>query len=692
MDPADHTGRDEGTGEPSREEIAHLNPRGGGPIAERRRAFVRVGIVLVACLVVLLRPPADAALVAQRVLVVWVVYAVGLLTCTTWVSRRPRLATLVRGGDVLFSLVWIGLTGGLDSPWMAGAYVFVTSIALRYSPRLTLVVGVVSTIGLAVVVTMLGQLPGRWFDFAIRGGWLLLIPLVAATTARGRERYLASRTRLLALTQEVGHVGTWEWHIEDNTVGWSRELHRIFGVPVDVTPSFERFMGAVHPDDRADLQRRIDATVRERAPFRVDHRVLLPDGTVRWVHCRGRMLYAADGRPTELVGSAQDITDRRLMQQQLKISDKLASIGTMASGIAHEINNPLSYLSNNVEIIERKLGARTGDRSDATIDEALSAVKHAAGRVRDIVRGLKTLSRNEDDAREPVDVARTADLAVAIAAHEIGRRARLVRAYSDVPPVMANESRLSQVLVNLLVNAAQACELPGRSDYEIRIEISSDAGNVVIAVSDNGIGIDPGVERRIFDPFFTTKPTGVGTGLGLSICHGIVNELGGSIRVETALGKGSRFEVTLPAARRDAPRSELCPSPPSREATPRRARVLVVDDEPRYARSLALLLGENHDVVLAPNGKAALEGLRSNGPFDLVLCDLMMPEMTGMEVYAQLSEEQRERVVFLTGGPTTDAARSFLAQRSIRHLEKPIDPSVLERLVTSPMAARDAQM
>jgi PAS domain S-box-containing protein len=494
---------------------------------------------------------------------------------------------------------------------------------------------------------------------------------------------------LLDLTQEVGKVGTWEWSIEDHRLTWSDELHRIFGVPRTSRPTFDMFVSKIHPDDRADVERIIQETLSACEPFSFDHRILTPDGEVRWLLCRGRVILGSDGKPREMVGSSQDITERREMEAQLLLSAKLASLGTLASGVAHEINNPLGYVANNLAILERQLGALSG-KGNVSADElrrlraAVEAAQHGSARVRDIVGGLKAFARAGDDERSGVDLARAADLAIEIASHEITHRARLVRDYAPAPPVLANESRLSQVLVNLLVNAAHAMEPRGAADNEIRVRIYEDErGRACVDVSDTGSGVSPGHVERIFDPFFTTKPTGMG--LGLSVSHKLLRDFGGELELARTGAEGSTFRVSLPAA----PASAIPPPPahsmPVKKTPMSRKRLLVIDDEARYAESLRLLLGYEHEVGVATDAEQALALLSSGGaPFDAILCDLMMPGKTGIDLYDDLTKcapELCQRMVFLTGGATSDRAREFLARPGIRYLEKPVELPALEAAI-----------
>ena len=256
-----------------------------------------------------------------------------------------------------------------------------------------------------------------------------------------------------------------------------------------------------------------------------------------------------------VVAIARDVTERKQVQEKLKNTERMVSLGTLAAGVAHEINNPLSYLSSNLRFVDDELGAMaeggeglTGERG-REVREALQEALAGSDRVRAIVRDLKTFSRGDDEQRGPVDVRGVLDACVNMAWSEIRHRARLEKDYGDVPPVLGNESRLGQVFLNLLVNAAQAITQGDLKTNAIRLTTRLEQEQVVVEVKDTGSGISPEHLEKLFDPFFTTKPAGVGTGLGLSICHGIIVAMGGRIAVSSTLGQGSTFQVFLPTRR-----------------------------------------------------------------------------------------------------------------------------------------------
>jgi signal transduction histidine kinase len=381
--------------------------------------------------------------------------------------------------------------------------------------------------------------------------------------------------------------------------------------------------------------------------------------------------------------------EQRKMQEQLLISDRMASVGTLAAGVAHEINNPLAALIANLEFsLEELAKLDTGKSQLAEVKAPLQDACEAADRVRLIVRDLKVFSRSGDEERRgPVDVRNVLESSLRMAWNEIRHRARLEKDYGDAPPAWGNESRLGQVFLNLVVNAAQSMP-EGRSDQnEIRVSTRAEDNRVIVEIRDTGSGIPPEVLPHIFDPFFTTKPAGVGTGLGLAICHRIVTGLGGTIGVESKVGKGTTFRVALPITKGKGNTNSSIPAFTSGPAG--RGKILVIDDEPMINAILRRMLGRDHEVSTAGSVREALERIDKGERPDLILCDLMMPEMTGMDLHAELTRRSSplaERLVFMTGGAFTPAAREFLDRVLNARVEKPFEVNTVRALIQTLLA------
>ncbi len=388
----------------------------------------------------------------------------------------------------------------------------------------------------------------------------------------------------------------------------------------------------------------------------------------------------ARGQADSVVVAVRDISERRDMQSRLLLADRMVSLGTLAAGVAHEVNNPLAYVMTNLQVAQEL--TRQDPVPGEGIEECLVDALDGCVRVKRIVEDLRQLTRPPDADICANSAEEILERCVHIATNEIRHRARIVREYKRAPLVVCSEGRLSQVLLNLLLNAAQAMPV-GRADkMQLTVRIDSRGDDVVIEVQDTGSGIAPEALPRVFDPFFTTKSPGVGTGLGLSICHTLVTQMGGSIAVESEVGAGTVVRVRLPAAAEaDARLIKAHSSAPPRSR--HRARILVVDDEPTVGRALRRALAE-HDLTVARNGRVGLE-LCEAQHFDLVLCELMMPEMTGMEFFGALSARSAgtcERVVFMSGSAFTPDVKAFLDAAGRPSIGKPFDLHRLRKLVS----------
>jgi signal transduction histidine kinase len=384
---------------------------------------------------------------------------------------------------------------------------------------------------------------------------------------------------------------------------------------------------------------------------------------------------------------AQDVTERGRVQGQLLALDRIASVGLLAAGVAHEINNPLAAIVTSLELAAHRLAGKAGGE----LAEDIRSAREASERVRQIVRDLKVFSRSDDDRRTVVDVEALLDTSARIAGNEIRHRARVEKHYGKVPPVYANESRLGQVFLNLLINAVEAtgqpspAENPPAAAGENIIHLTTrldPQGRVLVEVADSGPRIPGSMRDRLFAPF-AAKGSGASPGLGLTICQRIVQELGGEISIESHPAGGNVFRVSLPPTGPGLFR----PGPPLLE-TPRpvrRGRVLVIDDEPTIATAIARTLAVEHDVITETRAAEALSRLRRGERFDVIFCDLMMPQMTGMDLHRTLVAElpeQAVRMIFLTGGAFTPGARRFLEEVPNLRIEKPFDTRLLRTIVS----------
>jgi two-component system cell cycle sensor histidine kinase/response regulator CckA len=479
-------------------------------------------------------------------------------------------------------------------------------------------------------------------------------------------------------------------------------VYRKGGLHLYVNPKLAEYLGyaaeelaskrvseLIHPMDRAMFEERNARRDAGESLTPVEYRLLHRDGRTLFAEIIS-MKVQFDGGPAALC-MIRDVTERKQLQLQLLQSDRLASVGMLAAGIAHEISNPLAFVMTNLDIVARhalpelaRLSTSDAERARlASVAGMIDQARDGADRMRRIVRDVKTFARGDDDVPEPLDVSAVVDAALGLVGHELRQKARLVRDFAPVPKVLANESRLGQVFLNLLVNAMQAIGKPSAGG-EVRVRISpAEPKQVMVEVIDDGEGIAPGIIARVFDPFFTTKPVGVGTGLGLFVCQGIVTALGGTLELESELGKGTTVRVRLPAL---DPRAVTAPAEapaPAVRPAARPARLLLVDDEPSLGRALAAALQDEHEVVAVTSGQAALDLLAVDDGFDLVLCDLMMPRMSGMDLWARVNASRpalADRFVFVTGGAFTPEAIRFLAADHPQ-MEKPFDLAQLREML-----------
>jgi signal transduction histidine kinase/CheY-like chemotaxis protein len=391
----------------------------------------------------------------------------------------------------------------------------------------------------------------------------------------------------------------------------------------------------------------------------------------------------------ELLGSVRDMArdvqhhrdEQRRAEEVARMNDRLAAIGTLASGVAHEINNPLTYVVGNLWLLRETIDSVRVSLPDAVYEEAVQSLDETllgVERVTQIVKDMKRLSRPDKSAHAAVDVNALLDSCVRMAAIEVRNRATVTCSYGELPRIQNNEARLSQVFLNLLINAAQACDAADPGANAIRVTTSVTADGVVIEIADTGKGIEPAILSRIFDPFFTTKQPGVGTGLGLSVCMNIVKQSGGTVTVDSALGRGSMFRVTLPIGIADPVRPPRAAAPPAP-----RTRILVVDDEPAIRTMIARLL-VHHDVTIATSPGEAFARAAAE-PFDVLITDISMPDEDGLSLHRRLGEAQlglARSTVFMTGGAIDPADAARLEELGLPCVNKPFTLADLDAAIT----------
>jgi len=385
----------------------------------------------------------------------------------------------------------------------------------------------------------------------------------------------------------------------------------------------------------------------------------------------------------------REITDRVRLEQQLRQAEKLSSLGQMISGVAHELNNPLSVIKGYLDLIVAHHEITPQTRAD------LEIVVQECDRAAKLARHFLSLARHQSPRREMVDVNTLIQRVAGLRRSDIA--AAGIELYMDLaaglPSTLADPDQVQQLIINLLSNAIQAmAAAPAPRTLRIATRLKTPAA-MLISVEDSGPGVPPELQSRIFEPFFTTKPEGAGTGLGLSIAHGIMAEHHGRIRCDRSTLGGAAFHLEFPvvSAEAAAPVRETTPvdAPPaaSEDAPPAAltsARVLVLDDEQFIAELLSEMLGVlGHQPVVCVSPLAALEMLRTR-PFDLVISDFRMPAMNGAEFYHALSKihpDLAQRVIFLTGDVVNEETQQFLASTGNPHLDKPFQLTRLEAVI-----------
>jgi signal transduction histidine kinase/CheY-like chemotaxis protein len=379
-------------------------------------------------------------------------------------------------------------------------------------------------------------------------------------------------------------------------------------------------------------------------------------------------------------------------KQHLAHSDRLAGIGRLSASIGHEINNPLTYVINNIDYALDE--TRLWFPSSGVI-EALEEASEGVERIRNIVRELRSFSRSSD--QEPdvlIPIQEVLEGAIRLTAGQLRHVARLEREMQANPLVFGSPTRLTQVFVNILTNAAQAipASRAGTHAAQIVVRVSLKPGSrVLVEVEDSGTGIDETERERLFEPFFTTKPIDRGTGLGLFVSLGIVTAAGGQLDIRNrTVGAGSIVSVELPVAKEA---ESVPPSSSVPRVSGKSLSVLVVDDDFLVAKTLARVL-RRHKVEVVTNGEEAWERLTTPGvDFDAVVCDLMMPELSGIDLYARILAKRpdlAQKFLFTSGGVATEAAQHFVAVHADRFLPKPVDNALLHQLVAdrAALAAR----
>jgi PAS domain S-box-containing protein len=493
----------------------------------------------------------------------------------------------------------------------------------------------------------------------------------------------------LELAHAVARIGTWDIDLATGETVWSQSMGQMLGVG-DAPAANDLFLSLAHPDDRDRIDREFAKALDHGGDYEIEFRVARPDGGVRWLLSRGRVISDETGRPVRKVGAAMDISerheadDRRVkLEHQLRQAQKLEAIGRLAGGVAHDFNNVLLAIRGYGELAMRAI-ARGADATQE-VEEMIAGAERAAA----LTRQLLAFSRRQVLRSETIDLSDTVREMDKMLRPLIGDDVQLV---TELPeePVLVNGDRgqLEQVIANLAVNARDAMPDGGRLTLRVGVADidatqSSDGGaghSALLSVTDTGAGMDAATVEQVFEPFFTTKEEG--TGLGLATVHGIVTQSGGSIWVYSEPGRGSTFKIYLPLVHGTSERKPL-PVPAAASGSLGET-ILLVEDDPQVRAVVGRMLESlDYRVLSAGDGDDALALARAfEGPIELLVSDLVMPGLGGREVAERLRQSNPETAVLFMSGYSDEAVtRRGVVDPNASFLEKPFATADLARRV-----------
>lgn len=504
------------------------------------------------------------------------------------------------------------------------------------------------------------------------------------TERKQTELALLASSERLALALDAARMGVWERNLQDDTIFWSPECFVIMG-RTGFGGTIAAFRELVHPEDRERVAAATRQALTARQPLAEEFRIFRQDGEVRWVANYGRAIFDEAGRAVRIIGTVQDITERRELEARFRQAQKMEAIGQLAGGVAHDFNNILTVIQSYITLFGQGLVER---------EEAAREITVAVGRAASLSRQLLAFSRKQVLQLRDLDLNEVVTDMAKMLSRTLGDDMTLeVITAPDLPLVQADRGMMEQILLNLAVNARDAMPAGGRlevttgvvtvTDADTRAHADAIAGSAVcLRVSDNGSGIPAEILAHIFEPFFTTKGLNKGTGLGLATVHGIVKQHQGWVRLTSEVGRGTTFEILLPAS--PAARPAIEAPVPGRAPVGGRETVLLVDDEPSLrivVRSILDHLG--YRVIEAASGKLALDLIEREAPqIDVLLTDMVMPGgVNGKELATRLRERQPDLGVIIMSGYSVNLAGKALPEDEPSHfLQKPF---TTEQLATT---------
>ena len=561
-----------------------------------------------------------------------------------------------------------------------------------------------------VIHTMLSVTCQRNPDGSVRH---LLASLVDITARKQAELQVSALHQRLELACQAAGLGIWDWDVVTNRICWDEQMYAIYGLPASTPISQDTLFQMIHPEDRFQARRALLRARAEHTQEQIELRIIRPDGEIRHVFAAEQVLLNAQGQASHVIGVTFDITRHKQTeialrqqyealeeaQQRLVHSEKLASVGKLVAGVAHELNNPLTSVILFSQLVQHKY-------PDPAIQGDLEKIVSEAQRAARIVRGLLDFARQRAVDLKPTEINRLLNACIELVAHNLQTSRVEVRLQlaPDIPLTLADPQQMQQVFLNLISNACQAiaatrpsgrlmiCSELAPARYQTAA--SSTEPLIRVTLDDDGPGIPQALLSRIFDPFFSTKPVGQGTGLGLAVCHGIVTEHNGHIWAENRPGGGARFVIELPV-RKPEPASIDQTRLPAAEPLPPMATVLVIDDEALILETTARVLRSlGYQVDTQQDGAAAILQMQRQR-YDLILCDFRMPGVNGAEIYrrAQLIDpDLPQRILFVTGDTIGLDAQNFFTQTHAPRLSKPFHLEQLTNQVQQILEANPPQI
>ena len=502
------------------------------------------------------------------------------------------------------------------------------------------------------------------------------------------DKLRASESRL-SETQRIAKLGSWVWNITEDTLWWSDETYAVFGrTPQEFSPTHEASLAAVHPDDTEHVGEALDAALHQGESFDIYYRILHPDGSERVVQSRGSVTRDEAGDPVRMVGHVQDMTEQRLLEEQLRQSQKIEAVGQLAGGVAHDFNNLLTGIIGYTQLVQRKIGAESPQAAD------LGRVLQLSNRAASLTRQLLAFSRRQTLESKVFNLNALLQDSNKVLTRLIGEHIEVeFHPGPDAGNVRGDPSQIEQVVFNLMINARDAMPEGGKltletadvmldEEYCDRHVAVAPGRYVMLAVTDAGCGMDAETLEQIFEPFFTTKERGEGTGLGLAVVYGIVKQHGGSIWVYSEPGRGTTVKVYLARVEEEAEEISYDEEPVA--ALTGSETILVVEDEEtvRVITKRALEEQGYRVYTAATPGEAEALYSKHEEEIDLLLTDVVLPEMDGPSLFARMSEQTGSlKVLYMSGYAEAAILRNKLVAGEVNFIQKPFAQIELARKV-----------